>query len=79
MVIGPACDGGYYLIGVNGAIKKKIVYSLFTDIPWSTQTVFADTMARAKHHNLTTYILPELHDIDRPEDLGYLHHYSDAE
>jgi hypothetical protein len=79
MVIGPACDGGYYLIGVNGAVEKEIVYSLFTDIPWGTKTVFADTMARAKRHNLTSCILPQLHDIDRPEDLGYLHHYSDAE
>jgi uncharacterized protein len=79
MVIGPACDGGYYLIGVNGMIKKNTLFSLFSDIPWGTKTVFADTMARAEHNGLTSHILPELHDIDRPEDLGYIHHYPNAE
>jgi uncharacterized protein len=79
LVVGPACDGGYYLIGVNGAIEMEIMYSLFTDIPWGTKTVFTDTMARAKRHNLTSHILPVLHDIDRPEDLGYIHHHSDTE
>lgn len=79
MVIGPACDGGYYLIGVDGSIRRDILFSLFTDIPWGTKTVFADTMTKAKRSNLTSYILPELHDIDRPEDLGYIHHYSDTE
>ncbi len=79
MVIGPACDGGYYLIGVNGAIGADIVSCLFTDIPWGSQTVFAETLARAGRHRLTCHILPELHDIDRPEDLGYINHHPDAQ
>jgi hypothetical protein len=77
MVIGPACDGGYYLIGVNGGLAPDTVSSLFTDIPWGSKTVFADTMARAKLHQLTCHILPELHDIDRPEDLRYINHHPD--
>ncbi len=77
MVLGPACDGGYYLIGVNGGLAPDTVSSLFTDIPWGSKTVFSDTMARAELHQLTCHILPELHDIDRPEDLGYINHHSD--
>jgi uncharacterized protein len=79
MVIGPACDGGYYLIGVNGGLDMDTVSSLFTDIPWGSKTVFADTMARAELHQLTCHILPELHDIDRPEDLRYINHHPDLE
>jgi uncharacterized protein len=79
MAIGPAHDGGYYLIGVNGNMRADILSSLFFDIPWGSATVFAETMARARRHHLTSHILPELHDIDRPEDLGYLHHHSNAQ
>jgi uncharacterized protein len=79
MVIGPACDGGYYLIGVNGTLGADVVSSLFADIPWGSTTVFADTMAKAKLHQLSCHILPKLHDIDRPEDLGYINHHPDAE
>ena len=79
MVIGPACDGGYYLIGVNGGLDRDTLSALFADIPWGSKTVFADTMARAELHQLTCHILPKLHDIDRPEDLGYLNHHPDPE
>ena len=79
MVVGPACDGGYYLIGVNGALGAGVVSSLFTGIPWGSTSVFAGTMAKAGRHQLTCHILPELHDIDRPEDLEYIHHHPDFE
>jgi uncharacterized protein len=79
LVIGPACDGGYYLIGVKGTLSTDFIQALFTDIPWGSKTVFADTMAKAEYHQLTCHILPELHDIDRPEDLRYLNYYPDAE
>ena len=79
MVIGPACDGGYYLIGVKGSLDKDRLSSLFTGIHWGAASVFADTVARACRLQLTFSLLPELHDIDRPEDLGYLDYYPDAE
>jgi uncharacterized protein len=79
MVIGPAHDGGYYLIGVQGALPLDILHDLFTDIAWGSTTVFADTMARADHHQLSSHILPKLHDIDRPEDLGYLNYHPGIE
>lgn len=79
LAIGPARDGGYYLIGVNGKMQPDVLSSLFAGISWGTATVFAETMAKADSHNLTYHILPELHDIDKPEDLGYLHNHSDAQ
>lgn len=79
IVIGPACDGGYYLIGANGTLRADVMHALFTNIPWGSKTVFADTMAKADFHQLSCHILPKLHDIDRPEDLGYIDHHSDTE
>lgn len=69
LVLGPAFDGGYYLIGLAAPCP-----ALFTDIAWGTPTVFAQTMARAQ--SLTVHHLPFLHDIDHPEDLAHLDHYS---
>lgn len=58
LVIGPAADGGYYLIGV------KNFHDLFTGIPWSTDRVFAETIRRANEFNLRVAVLPTLSDID---------------
>ncbi len=65
LVLGPATDGGYYLIGL-----RRFVPELFVDIPWSTATVFSKTLAIATHLNLTIAQLPTLTDIDYPEDLA---------
>ena len=67
VVIGPSMDGGYYLLGCNQAVKE-----LFTDMPWGTSTVFADTRDRIMELNLKFIELEVLHDIDRPEDLEIL-------
>jgi uncharacterized protein len=64
VVIGPATDGGYYLIGLRSPIPE-----LFTDIPWGTDTVFRRTVAIAQALNLSIAYLPMLDDVDRPEDL----------
>lgn len=58
LVIGPATDGGYYLIGM------KKLYDLFTDISWSTDQVLPETMKRTARLNLTVTLLPTLSDID---------------
>ena len=67
VVIGPASDGGYYLIGMR-------VYhpSLFQDINWSTETVAAETEAAAHALGLTTTRLETLSDLDYLEDLRNL-------
>ncbi|MFN2353183.1 MAG: TIGR04282 family arsenosugar biosynthesis glycosyltransferase [Desulfopila sp.] len=74
-VFGPAYDGGYYLIGVRGDIAKGSLAMLFSDISWGTSSVLAQTVSRAKTMQLRYTLLKRLHDIDTPEDLGYLHNH----
>jgi uncharacterized protein len=65
-VFGQAYDGGYYLVGL-----QKTVPELFTEMPWSTATVLAETLKRATDLGLSTQLFPMLHDIDNPEDLQF--------
>ena len=64
-VIGPASDGGYYLIGLARPQPE-----LFTDMPWSTDAVLPETMRRLAKLGIEPFLLPVLHDCDRPEDLA---------
>lgn len=64
-VIGPASDGGYYLLG----FREPAPFA-FADMVWSTPTVFTETMARFAARGITPAILPELTDIDTAEDLA---------
>ncbi len=63
VVLGPATDGGYWLIGL-----RRRAPELFTAMPWSTDRVFAETRARCQRLNLRLQILRELTDIDEPAD-----------
>ena len=65
-VIGPAVDGGYYLIGSRYDVFSPKV---FEGIPWSTENVFEDTLKILKQEHRTVYTLPTLRDIDTIEDL----------
>ena len=67
LVMGPATDGGYYLIGLNYLINE-----LFININWGTSEVLRTTKNIAKQLSLKVYYLPVLQDIDRPEDLQLL-------
>jgi rSAM/selenodomain-associated transferase 1 len=64
VVLGPAKDGGYYLLGL-----KKVYPELFTNKQWSTSSVFSDTLNDIKRLKLSLYLLPVLSDIDNFEDL----------
>ena len=64
LVLGPAMDGGYYLIGMSGHRP-----TLFRGVPWSTKEVLATTLARARDLKLRTSMLPPLADIDTFDDL----------
>jgi uncharacterized protein len=64
LVLGPAEDGGYVLVGAGRAEP-----GLFTDMPWGTGRVFEETRARAARLGLDVRGLPVLPDLDRPEDL----------
>ncbi|MEO6949721.1 MAG: TIGR04282 family arsenosugar biosynthesis glycosyltransferase [Ginsengibacter sp.] len=67
VVIGPATDGGYYLLG----IKKEHPF-LFRDIKWSTNEVMNQTIELCKRNQLSYFLLPELSDIDEEKDLKHL-------
>lgn len=79
VVLGPAYDGGYYLIGVNHDLSQKQISSLFRDISWGSAEVFQQTLHKAEEHGLRIATLKKLHDIDRVEDLEHFNHYSDAQ
>lgn len=64
VVIGPATDGGYYLLGM-----KQLWSSLFQNKAWSTATVRADTVADVQRLGLRLHLLPALSDIDTGADL----------
>lgn len=68
--LGPALDGGYYLIGM-----KVFSPSLFSNMQWSTENVLEDTISRIKEINSTYHLLDSKSDIDFEEDLtrdGYI-------
>jgi len=64
VVIGPAEDGGYWLIGLRAEQP-----SLFENMPWSSPTMFQETVARAHAAKLSIHTLRQLCDIDTVEDL----------
>ncbi|GAB5551067.1 MAG: TIGR04282 family arsenosugar biosynthesis glycosyltransferase [Saprospiraceae bacterium] len=62
-VLGPALDGGYYLLGM-----QYFEPTLFQDMPWSTEQVAPITKTRIKALGKTCFTLQELSDIDYEED-----------
>ncbi len=68
-VIGPANDGGYYLIGFS---KDKFIPEVFDNISWSTDSVFEQTVSILKQHGRKAYLLPLWHDVDTIADLKSL-------
>jgi uncharacterized protein len=67
VVVGPALDGGYYLIGF-----RRRVPGFFRGIAWGTGDVFTATLARAREGGLRVELLPETFDIDEVADLTRL-------
>jgi uncharacterized protein len=68
-VIGPASDGGYYLIGFQ---NNTFLPEIFDGIQWGSGTVFKKTIGILKKNNRKVHILPEWQDIDRLDDLRAL-------
>lgn len=66
VVIGPSCDGGYYLIGLNMETPD-----LFKEISWSTEKVLNQTLEKAERLSLKVQLLNKLRDIDTLEDLHF--------
>lgn len=67
LVLGPAGDGGYYLVAL-----KRPVPGLFEEIAWSTEAVYKQQVERAKGLGLGVAELPPWHDVDTIEDLNAL-------
>jgi len=69
VVIGPASDGGYYLVGFT---KESFVPESFENILWSTPLVFGQTIEILKKRGSNIYQLPRWYDIDTLADLNLL-------
>ena len=69
MVLGPAADGGYYLIGFQ---RERFEAAVFQGIEWSTERVLQQTLNKARSLGLPCRLGAELRDIDTIEDLGSL-------
>lgn len=67
VVLGPATDGGYYLLALSEARPE-----IFRDVEWSTPSVLDRTVERAKELGLTVRLLDERTDLDTAEDLERL-------
>lgn len=67
LVIGPADDGGYYLIGLSHWAPD-----VFQAIPWSTRDVVSRTIACARKRRMSWSVIATLHDVDGPSDLTVL-------
>lgn len=63
LVIGPAKDGGYYLIGMS-----KFSPEVFDEINWSTSKVLEQTIRKINEHGASFYLLEALNDVDELED-----------
>lgn len=67
LVLGPAMDGGYYLIAMNSPCGE-----IFKGIRWSTSEVLAETLRKAKENSLDFKLLGEWYDVDTVEDMKRL-------
>ncbi len=65
LVLGPAADGGYYLVGL-----RRPTIGLFRGVAWGTGGVLGETLTRAADLGLRTRLLGVLSDVDDPEDIG---------
>ena len=67
LTLGQAADGGYYLIGLS-----RLIPELFAGIDWGSDRVLSQTLAIVENLGISSKLLPELADIDRPDDLYLL-------
>jgi rSAM/selenodomain-associated transferase 1 len=67
VVLGPACDGGYYLLGCRGRLPP-----VFDGIAWGTAAVLRQTIERLSDPKYRLHLLPPWYDVDTPEDWALL-------
>ncbi len=66
-VVGPAADGGYWLLGMRRRLAR-----VFEDVPWSTGAVLERTLERLREEGIAPALLETLADVDEPGDLWAL-------
>jgi uncharacterized protein len=66
VVLGPAFDGGYYLVGL-----RRNAPAIFRDIHWGSSTVLEETLERIAREGLTLSLLPPWYDVDDPASLRF--------
>lgn len=71
-VVGPAFDGGYYLLGL-----RRATASLFQEMPWGTENVWEETRTRMQQLGWNYTTTTWHHDLDRPEDLEHFSNLPD--
>jgi rSAM/selenodomain-associated transferase 1 len=71
LVLGPALDGGYYLVGLT-----RTAAGLFVGIPWSTELVLARTQEKAMNLGLKTSLISPWRDVDTMDDVLNLYQAS---
>jgi rSAM/selenodomain-associated transferase 1 len=69
LVLGPANDGGYYLIGLTQSTFNRALPQLMTNISWGSASVLDQSVKIAERMGLEYTLLEKLADVDRPEDL----------
>lgn len=72
IVLGPADDGGYYLVAASRASLRP---EIFAEIPWSTEAVLSRTLERCEALGLRVELLELGYDVDTPGDLPRLGSY----
>ncbi|HSK47738.1 MAG TPA: TIGR04282 family arsenosugar biosynthesis glycosyltransferase, partial [Coriobacteriia bacterium] len=70
VVLGPAVDGGYYLIGIRHSAANTALNTLFADVPWGTAEVFSQTRNLAANAELIVALLETLPDVDIAADVA---------
>ena len=71
LVLGPSCDGGYYLVGMRAAQAPDLFPLLFKEMVWSSSEIFKITTERLTAAGFEAALLPRLRDIDLPGDLPF--------
>jgi rSAM/selenodomain-associated transferase 2/rSAM/selenodomain-associated transferase 1 len=71
VVLGPATDGGYYLIAMGSTANDQLIQTLFTGIPWGTGEVLWRTTNALAEVDYDLGLLDERADVDEPGDLIY--------
>jgi rSAM/selenodomain-associated transferase 1 len=75
VIIGPACDGGYYLIAIAKQAWPR-AEALFEEVEWGSDQVLQQTLSKAQTAQLQVILLPFYYDLDHPSDIHRLiQHY----